>query len=114
MRKQQIQKVITQWPRCHHSDVPSPHHENLARSHFSTKSRHYSTTLGALRQTRADYRAVRARMLLGLPDPDEGNTLTVSEWTYGGSGHRHGEPFWAELARQGIAASRRIARERDQ
>ncbi|WP_326824752.1 replication initiator [Streptosporangium sp. NBC_01756] len=73
------------------------------REHFSTKSRHYSTTLGTLRQARADYRAEQARMTLGLPAPDDRKTLTVSEWCYGGSGHRYGEPFWAELARQRIA-----------
>ncbi|CAM5726845.1 Replication initiation protein OS=Streptomyces antimycoticus OX=68175 GN=SSPO_052450 PE=4 SV=1 [Streptomyces antimycoticus] len=31
------------------------------RGHFSTKSRRYSTTLGALRQARADYRAAQER-----------------------------------------------------
>ena len=84
------------------------------RGHFSTKSRHYSTTLGALRQARADYRAEQARMILGLPAPGEHKTLTLSQWRYGGSGHRYGEPFWAELARQRIATARRIAREREQ
>jgi hypothetical protein len=82
--------------------------------HFSTKSRHYSTTLGALRQARAGYRAEQARMILGLPVPGEQETLTLSQWRYGGSGHRYGEPFWAELARQRIATARRIAREREQ
>lgn len=37
----------------------------------------------------------------------------VSEWHYGGS-HRHGEPFWTELARQRITTARRMAREREQ
>jgi hypothetical protein len=83
------------------------------RSHFSTKSRYYSTTLGELRRTRVGYRAAQARMLLGLPDPAEETTITLSEWRYAGSGHRHGEPFWAELARQRIATARRVARERD-
>lgn len=41
------------------------------RGHFSTKSRAYSTTLGALRQVRADYRAAEQRTALGLPDPDD-------------------------------------------
>ncbi|MFI6451345.1 replication initiator [Streptosporangium amethystogenes] len=82
------------------------------RGHFSTKSRYYSTTLGELRRTRADYRAAQARMLLGLPDPADENTLTLSEWRYAGSGHRNGEPFWAEPARQRIATARMIARER--
>ncbi|MEU8382099.1 replication initiator [Streptosporangium sp. NPDC048865] len=82
------------------------------RGHFSTKSRYYSTTLGELRRTRADYRAAQARTLLGLPDPAEGTTMTLSEWRYAGSGHRHGEPFWAEVARERIATARSITRER--
>ncbi|OUC99282.1 replication initiator [Streptosporangium minutum] len=69
------------------------------RGHFSTKSRHYSTTLSDPRQARAGHRAEQARLVLGLPDPADGKMLTVSEWRYAGSGHRHGEPFWAELAR---------------
>ncbi|MEV6860274.1 replication initiator [Streptosporangium subroseum] len=81
--------------------------------HFSTKSRYYSTTLGKLRRTRADYRATQARLLLGLPDPVEETTITLSEWRYAGSGHRNGEHFWAEVARQRIAAARSIARERE-
>ncbi|WP_329081433.1 replication initiator [Streptosporangium sp. NBC_01469] len=82
------------------------------RGHFSTKSRYYSTTLGALRRTRADYRAAQARTLLGLPDPAEGNMLTLAEWRYAGSGLRNGEPFWAEVARERIATARTVARER--
>ena len=42
------------------------------RGHFSSKSRRYSTTLGALRQVRADYRAAQQREALGLPDPRPG------------------------------------------
>lgn len=55
------------------------------RGHFSTKSRRYSTTLGALRQVRADYRAAQQRTALGLPDPDDhpdATTLTLAHWTY--------------------------------
>lgn len=55
------------------------------RGHFSTKSRRYSTTLGALRQVRADYRAAQQRAALGLPDPDDNpatTTLTLAHWTY--------------------------------
>lgn len=36
------------------------------RGHSSTKSRHHSTTLGALRQVRADHQAERARERRGL------------------------------------------------
>ncbi|GIH77876.1 replication initiator [Planobispora longispora] len=82
--------------------------------HFSTKSRHYSITLGDLRQARADHRAMQARAILGLPDPAEGETITVQDWRYAGSGHRHGEAFWAEHIRQRITTARRIARYEDE
>ncbi|PBC97430.1 hypothetical protein BX281_5456 [Streptomyces sp. Ag82_O1-15] len=65
------------------------------RGHFSTKSRRYSTTLGALRQVRADYRAAQQRAALGLPDPDdnpEATTLVLSHWTYAGHGHTPANP----------------------
>ena len=60
------------------------------RGHFSAKSRRYSTTLGALRQVRADYRANQQRQATGLPDPNdlpEATTLTLAHWTYAGHGH---------------------------
>ncbi|WP_435867293.1 replication initiator [Streptosporangium canum] len=78
--------------------------------HFSTKSRRYSVTLGALRRVRADHRAEEVRRALGLPEgAEEREKVVVQRWRYGGSGHRHGE-----LTRQRIAAARRIAREREQ
>ncbi|CAK7288226.1 hypothetical protein SGPA1_60128 [Streptomyces misionensis JCM 4497] len=46
------------------------------RGHFSTKSRRCSTTLGALRQVRADYREDL--------DDSEGSTLVLAHWTYAG------------------------------
>lgn len=76
--------------------------------HFSTKSRHYFTPLGGLRQARTDHRAEQARLALGLPDPVEDTTISLSEWRF----TRHGEAFWAELTRQWIETARRIARER--
>ncbi|MEV4525898.1 replication initiator [Streptosporangium sp. NPDC049304] len=84
------------------------------RGHFSTKSRHYSTTLGDLRRARADHRAEQARRILGLPASEDHATVTVQNWRYGGSGHRHGEPLWAELARQDIITARKVAREQGQ
>ncbi|WP_214325109.1 replication initiator [Nonomuraea sediminis] len=84
------------------------------RGHFSTKSRHYSITLGDLRQARADYRAEQARLLHGLRAPDPDTTLTIAEWQYAGSGHRNGEAFWAQLAHQRITTARRIARQREE
>ncbi|WNI19818.1 replication initiator protein RepSA [Actinacidiphila sp. ITFR-21] len=84
------------------------------RGHFSTKSRHYSTTLGALRQVRADYRARQERHQRGLPDPDdapEGSTLTLAHWTYAGHGHTPGESWLAATIARDLAASRTAARE---
>ncbi|MGW6914864.1 replication initiator protein RepSA [Kitasatospora sp. NPDC054939] len=75
------------------------------RGHFSSKSPTYSTTLGALRQVRADHRADQARQELrerllaaGLPDLDDladAETLVVAHWTYAGSGNTPGESMLA-------------------
>jgi hypothetical protein len=84
------------------------------RGHFSTKSRRYSTTLGALRQVRADYRARQERQTRGLPDPDdapEGSTLTLAHWAYAGHGHTPGESWLAAQLARDIAENRRTARE---
>ncbi|MEU1600416.1 replication initiator protein RepSA [Streptomyces sp. NPDC005708] len=84
------------------------------RGHFSTKSRRYSTTLGALRQVRADYRATQQRAALGLPDPDddpEATTLTLAHWTYAGHGHTPGESWLAATIRRDIQLNRETARE---
>ncbi|MET7891825.1 replication initiator protein RepSA [Streptomyces mirabilis] len=84
------------------------------RGHFSTKSRRYSTTLGALRQVRADYRAAQQRAALGLPDPDdnpETTTLVLSHWTYAGHGHTPGESWLAANIRRDIQLNRETARE---
>ncbi|MFE5891813.1 replication initiator protein RepSA [Streptomyces sp. NPDC056462] len=84
------------------------------RSHFSTKSRRYSTTLGALRQVRADYRAAQHRAALGLPDPDdspEETTLTLAHWTYAGHGHTPGESWLAANIRRDIAQNRELSSE---
>ncbi|MEV8333340.1 replication initiator protein RepSA [Streptomyces niveus] len=84
------------------------------RGHFSTKSRRYSTTLGALRQVRADYRAAQQRAVLGLPDPDdhpEATTLTLAHWTYAGHGHTPGESWLAANIQRDLADARQTARE---
>ncbi|WP_327392959.1 replication initiation protein [Streptomyces sp. NBC_01186] len=85
------------------------------RGHFSTKSRRYSTTLGALRQTRADYRAAQHREALGLPDPDdateETTTLTLAHWTYAGHGHTPGESWLAASIARELADNRETARQ---
>ncbi|MFJ1888546.1 replication initiator protein RepSA [Streptomyces sp. NPDC088170] len=84
------------------------------RGHFSTKSRRYSTTLGALRQVRADYRAAQQREALGLPDPDdhpEATTLTLAHWAYAGHGHTPGESWLAANIHRDIQHNRDTARE---
>jgi hypothetical protein len=84
------------------------------RGHFSTKSRRYSTTLGALRQVRADYRAAQQRAALGLPDPDdnpEATTLVLSHWTYAGHGYTPGESWLAANIHRDIQLNRETARE---
>ncbi|MGP4049669.1 replication initiator protein RepSA [Streptomyces sp. 2A115] len=102
-----------------HADYPERKLRDWAhmlgfRGHFSTKSRRYSTTLGALRQVRADYRSAQQRAALGLPDPDdtpEATTLTLAHWTYAGHGHTPGESWLAANIRRDIQLNREIARE---
>ncbi len=53
------------------------------RGHFSTKSRRYSTTLGALRDARAAWR--RAQAAAADSGPDE-TTLVLAHWIYAGTG----------------------------
>ncbi|MGW9451076.1 replication initiator protein RepSA [Streptomyces sp. NPDC055632] len=81
------------------------------RGHFSTKSRRYSTTLGALRQIRADYRAAQERV-----DADPDTVLVLASWQYAGHGHTLGEAALAATISRGIRLNRQTAREalRDQ
>ncbi|GHC52307.1 replication initiator protein RepSA [Streptomyces cinnamoneus] len=81
------------------------------RGHFSTKSRQYSTTLGALRQIRADYRAAQQRHALGLPDDDPDTTLVLADWQYAGHGHTPGESALAAGIAEAIRLNRETARE---
>ncbi|MBD3007085.1 replication initiator [Streptomyces sp. 5-10] len=53
------------------------------RGHFSTKSRRYSTTLGALRDARAAWR--RAQAAVADSGPAE-TTLVLAHWVYAGTG----------------------------
>ncbi|QGV82723.1 replication initiation protein [Streptomyces ficellus] len=84
------------------------------RGHFSTKSRRYSTTLGALRQIRADYRAAQQREALGLPDleHDQDDTvLVLADWQYAGHGHTPGESVLAASIARDLQLNRETARE---
>ncbi|MFF4419099.1 replication initiator, partial [Streptosporangium sp. NPDC001559] len=57
--------------------------------HFSTRSRHYSTTMGAIRDERRDH----AR----LPLFDEDTVLVISHWEYAGKGLSAGDALLAAL-----------------
>ncbi|WP_152648359.1 replication initiator protein RepSA [Streptacidiphilus anmyonensis] len=92
------------------------------RGHFSSKSPRYSTTLGALRQARVDYRAqqaheeLRERLLAaGLPDLDDlehdGETLVLAHWVFAGQGHTPGESVLAATIAEQIQHNRTAARE---
>ncbi len=61
------------------------------RGHFSTKSRAYSTTLGALRSARAEHQRQHAIMTRRLPIHAEDTVLVLTHWHYAGRGHASGE-----------------------
>ncbi|MCX5423684.1 replication initiator [Streptomyces sp. NBC_00078] len=62
------------------------------RGHFSTKSRRYSTTLGALRNARADWR--RAQATHAVPQEEE-TTFVLAHWVFAGTGLSAGEAWLA-------------------
>jgi hypothetical protein len=85
--------------------------------HFSTKSRRYSTTLGAIRRARVAY-AIRRRRgnavpldAWGRPEDDQ-TVIMVASWTYLGRGYQStGEAWLAASAAARAREERRIARE---
>ncbi|WP_329169137.1 replication initiation protein [Streptomyces sp. NBC_01685] len=81
------------------------------RGHFSSKSRRYSTTLGELRQARADFRAAQERQSLGLEDRVPDTVLVLSDWQYAGHGHSPGESVLAATIARGLQLNRETARE---
>jgi hypothetical protein len=85
--------------------------------HFSTKSRRYSTTLGALRRARVAY-AIRRRRGDALPldawgrPEDDQAVLVVASWSYIGAGYQTtGEAWLAASAAARAREARRIAKE---
>jgi replication initiator protein RepSA len=85
--------------------------------HFSSKSRRYSTTLGALRQARVAY-AIRRRHGDTLPldawgrPADDQAVIVVATWSYIGSGYQTtGEAWLAASAAARAREARRIAKE---
>ncbi len=87
------------------------------RGHFSTKTPRYSTTLGALRGARADWRAQQERRERGLDpldqddDQTEDTTLVIAHWEYAGQGHTPGESWLAAAIANEIRQNRELARE---
>lgn len=81
------------------------------RGHFSSKSRHYSTTLGALRQERAVYRAAQEREALGLEDTEPDTVLVLADWQYAGHGHTPGESVLAATIARDLQLNRETARD---
>jgi hypothetical protein len=85
--------------------------------HFSTKSRRYSTTLGALRRARVAYAFRRRRGdalpldAWGRPEDDQA-IIVVASWHYLGSGYQStGEAWLATSAAARAREERRVARE---
>ncbi|MGW3100188.1 replication initiator protein RepSA [Streptomyces sp. NPDC001102] len=81
------------------------------RGHFSSKSRRYSTTLGTLRQARADYRAAQERAALGLDDVQPDTVLVLADWQYAGHGHTPGESLLAASIARDLQLNRETVRE---
>jgi hypothetical protein len=85
--------------------------------YFSSKSRRYSTTLGALRRARVAY-AIRRRQgktlpldVWGRPEDDQA-VIVVASWTYLGSDYQTtGEAWLAASAAARAREERRVARE---
>lgn len=99
------------------------------RGHFSTKSRHYSTTLTRLRRARQDWQDDHTRRAHGL-DPatpfrrvvahqvdkldhqhDEEIVVVIGYWAYTGRGHTDGEAVFAASVAADKADNRRIRRQ---
>jgi hypothetical protein len=56
------------------------------RGHFSTKSRRYSTTFGALRAERAQHQRDHATTDSLWPTPEDDTTLVIAQWRFAGQG----------------------------
>jgi hypothetical protein len=84
--------------------------------HFSSKSRRYSTTLGALRRARVAYAIRRRGTTLPLDGwgevEDDQAVIVVASWRYLGSGYQStGEAWLAASAAARAREERRIAKE---
>ncbi|WP_320780728.1 replication initiator [Streptomyces sp. CRN 30] len=66
------------------------------RGHFSTKSRRYSTTLGALRDARAAWRRAQAAAHAADGETEPETTYVLAHWAYAGTGLTNAEAWLAE------------------
>jgi hypothetical protein len=84
--------------------------------HFSTKSRRYSITLGALRRARVAY-AIRRRgdtLTLdawGRPEGDQA-VIVIASWSYLGSGYQTTGEAWLAASAAARAREQRGSRRR--
>src|SRR5581483_4192472 len=87
-------------------------HQLGFRGNIATKSRTFSTTYTALRQTRADHR--RAERGETTPDPD--TAITTGQWTFHHQGHTPTQAMYAAGIADDIATEREARRDvrRDQ
>ncbi|AZM47507.1 replication initiation protein [Streptomyces sp. WAC 06738] len=67
------------------------------RGHFSTKTRRYSTALGALREASAEWCRLQALAERGdpVPEGEADTTLVLAHWVYAGTGLSRGEQWLA-------------------
>ena len=93
-------------PELEHLKLQSWAHTLGFRGHWLTKSRRYSTTLGALRSARAVWSASRQGGDSGCP-----NAETIKDWRYSGRGWDNpGDEWLARTAAAAKAEARQLAR----
>lgn len=83
------------------------------RGHFASKSRRYSTTLGAIRgERRAYHQRQAAEPARELTDDEQDTTLVVSHWEFAGVGYlTNGDTTLALSAATRARERRQAARE---
>jgi len=67
------------------------------RGHFSTRSRHYSTTLTQIRAERQHHARAEEITTGRLPLFDEDDVLVIARWEYAGRGLTPGDALVAAL-----------------
>lgn len=80
------------------------------RGHFSTKSRRYSTTLGALRTARRQWRTEEMLRAHGIGAENADNVIVAGRWTYSGRGYSEGEALYARTIAEDFVEERHLAR----